>query len=92
MKIIFKDTFVDRLEKQIEFIALDSHTIARKFKNKLLAQIKQIPRNPYQYRKSIYFNDINIRDMIFKGYTIVFRITDTAVEVCGFIKYQNLPL
>ena len=89
MKIIFKDTFVDRLEKQIEFIALDSPSIARKFKNKLLAQIKQIPRNPYQYRKSIYFNDINIRDMIFKGYTIVFRITDTAIEVFGFVKYQN---
>jgi len=92
MKIIFKDTFVDRLEKQIEFIALDNPSIARKFKNKLLAQIKQIPRNPYQYRKSIYFNDINIRDMIFKGYTIVFRITDTAIEVFGFVKYQNSPI
>ncbi len=92
MKIIFKDTFVDRLEKQIEFIALDSPSTARKFKNKLLAQIKQISRNPYQYRKSIYFNDINIRDMIFKGYTIVFRITDTAIEVFGFVKYQNSPI
>jgi plasmid stabilization system protein ParE len=92
MKIIFKDTFVDRLEKQIEFIALDNPSIARKFKNKLLAKIKQIPRNPYQYRKSIYFNDINIRDMIFKGYTIVFRITDTAIEVFGFVKYQNSPI
>ena len=88
MKIIFKDTFVDRLEKQVEFIALDNPSTARKFKNKLLTQIKQIPSNPFQYRKSIYFNDINIRDLIFKGYTIVFRINDTAIEVFGFVKYQ----
>ncbi len=92
MKIIFKDTFVDRLENQVEFIAIDSPLNARKFKNKLLVRIKQISRNPYQYRKSIYFNDINIRDMIFKGYTIVFRITDTTVEVFGYVKYQNSPL
>jgi len=57
MKIIFKDTFVDRLEKQVEYIAIDSPAKARKFKNKLLAQIKQITRNPYQYRKSILNSD-----------------------------------
>ena len=47
MKIIFKDTFVDRLENQVEFIAIDSPLNARKFKNKLLVRIKQISRNPY---------------------------------------------
>jgi hypothetical protein len=46
---------------------------------------------PYAYRKSIYFNDKNIRDLIFKGYTIVFRITENKIEIFGFVKYQEKP-
>ncbi len=46
---------------------------------------------PYAYRKSIYFNDKNIRDLIFKGYTIVFLITENKIEIYGFVKYQEKP-
>lgn len=91
MKILFKESFLRRLENQIEYIALDSPARARTFKNKLLAHIRQIPSHPYQYRKSIYFEDKNIRDLIYKGYTIVFRITDTTIEIFGFVKYQDSP-
>jgi plasmid stabilization system protein ParE len=70
-RIIFKDTFINRLENQIEYISLDNTARARKFKNELLERLKDIPNNPFKYRKSIYFDDINVRDFIFKGYTIV---------------------
>ena len=92
MKIIFKESFVDRLENQIEYIAIDSPKRARKFKTELINRVKQIPLNPYRYRKSVYFEDNNIRDLIFKGYTIVFRITETTVEVFGFFKSQVAPI
>lgn len=92
MKISFKDTFVIRLGKQLDYIALDSPANARRFKTDLLRMIKRIPSNPYKHRKSIYFNDQNIRDLIFKGYTIVFRINNDAIEVFGFVKYQNNPV
>lgn len=91
MKIVFKDTFILRLEKQIEYISLDSTSNARKFKNELFRKIKQIPSNPYLYRRSIYFEDASIRDLIFKGYTIVFRITPEQIEIFGFVKFQNEP-
>jgi len=29
--------------------------------------------------------------MIFKGYTIVFRIIQDIIEVFGFVKFQNKP-
>lgn len=32
-----------------------------------------------------------IRDLIFKGYTIVFRINNKQIEIFGFIKYQRTP-
>ena len=92
MKIVFKDTFISRLENQLNYIALDSPGRARKFNSDLIRRIKEIPVNPYRYRKSIYFNDNTIRDLVFKGYTIVFRISDGAIEVFGFVKFQIKPV
>ena len=91
MRIVFKDTFLTRLENHLEFINLDSPKRARKFKNDILARIKAIPINPYQYRKSIYFDDNSIRDIIYKGYTIVFRISSEQIEIFGFVKQQKSP-
>jgi plasmid stabilization system protein ParE len=91
MKIVFKDTFLNRLESQIEYISLDSPTRARKFKSDLFKRIKEILQRPSSYRKSIYFEDETIRDLIFKGYTIVFRLTEESVEIFGFVKYQKEP-
>ena len=36
------------------------------------------------------FDDF-IRDYIFKGYTIVFRIAKMQIEVFGFVKFQEKP-
>ena len=89
MKIIFKDTFIYRLENQLDFIAQNNPANSRKFKNELINLIKEIPSNPQKHRKSIWFNDEDIRDLIFKGYTIVYRINKNTIEVFGFVKYQN---
>ena len=91
MKIVFKDTFYHRLENQIEYISLDSPARARKFKSDLFKRIKEIGSNPYRYRKSIYFEEETIRDLIFKGYTIVFRINGNNIEIFGFVKFQKDP-
>ena len=91
MKILFKESFLKRLENQIEYISSDSPKRARKFKNDLLNLIKEIPKNPYKYRESIYFENQSIRDLVFKGYTVVFRINENQIEVFGFVKYQKNP-
>ena len=46
---------------------------------------------PMLHRQSIYFDDENIREAIFKGYKIVYRINISAnrVEVFGFINQQK---
>lgn len=55
-------------------------------------RIKAIPGNPFKHRKSIYFENQNIRDLIFKGYTVVFRISENQIEIFGFVKYQKDPI
>lgn len=91
MKVVYKESFIVKLEDQVDYIAKDSPARARKFKSELISQLKLIPKNPYQYRPSLYFTDKQIRDLIFKGYTIVFRINKDTIEVFGFVKYQNKP-
>jgi plasmid stabilization system protein ParE len=91
MKIVYKESFINRLENQLDYISLDSPSRARKFKNDLFSRIAKTKRNPCQFRKSVYFDDPNIRDLIFKGYTIVFRINQNTIEVFGFLKFQKSP-
>ena len=91
MKIVIKEWFMHKLESQVEFIAMDSPRRARKFKYDLIKNLKSIAQNPYQFQKTVYFDNDNIRDLIFKGYTIVFRINKNVIEVFGFVKYQNSP-
>ena len=67
LKKILKQSFFKHISK-------DKILASKNFKKELFQQIKNIPNFPYKYRKSIYFDDENIRDMIFKGYTIVYKV------------------
>lgn len=91
MRIKYKASFIKRLEEQIEYIAQYNPERATQFKDELLAAINNIPSKPFKHRKSIYFNDPQIRDMVFKGYTIVFRVKKNQIEVFGFVKYRQSP-
>jgi len=46
---------------------------------------------PYKFRPSIYFTNENIRDLIFKGYTIIYKIdvSKDIITVIAIKKYQN---
>ena len=91
MKIVYKETFVKRLEKQLIYLSENSPKSARKLKAELIKRIKEIPENPYLFRKSIYFENDLIRDLIYKGYTIVFRINNNQIEIFGFTRFQENP-
>jgi len=48
---------------------------------------------PNTNRRLIYFDRNDIRDLIFKGYVIIYRINkpEDTIEVFGFTKYQESP-
>jgi plasmid stabilization system protein ParE len=58
----------------LKHIAKDKITASEKFYTDLNEVIEKIPNFPFKYRKSIYFDNDNIRDVTFKGYTIIYRI------------------
>lgn len=88
MKLRFEKEFVFSLEKKIQFIALDSPNAAKAFQKGLLEQCKAVLEMPYKCRQSIYHNDNNIRDLIYKGYTIIYAIEEEFISVLALINQE----
>lgn len=91
MRISYLQTFTDRFNRQLEYIAKDNKTAAIKFRNDLKNIIEDVRDMPMSCRRSIFFEDENIRDLIFKGYVITYKISKDTIEVFGFTKYQENP-
>ncbi len=91
MKIKFDDNFLYLVNDQVIYIAKDKPLAAKKFKVDLIRHLKKDLQLPYNFKKSIYFEDESIRDYVFKGYTIVYRIHNQQeiVEIFEFIKYME---
>ncbi len=77
----------------LKHIAKDKITASNNFYTNLNETIDEIPNFPFKYRKSIYFDNDNIRDMTFKGYTIIYRVNikKDLIEVIRIFN-KNKPL
>jgi plasmid stabilization system protein ParE len=91
MQIIRTVFYGKELKKILEYIAKDKLGASKKFKKKLDEHINDILVFPRKYRKSKYFEDENIRDMIFSGYTVIYEIFEDRIEILTVFN-QNLPL
>ncbi len=89
MKIRFAPSFINVLSKQVEYISRDKPQAGRKFKNELLGECKNLVDNPFRCRKSIHYNDEKIRDLVFKGYTIIYEVSNEIVSVFALTKYED---
>ncbi len=91
ISVVKTSYFKSRLQEILRFIALDSKNRAKQFKNSLYVTIKTIVDMPYKHRKSIYFDDENIRDLVYKGYTIIYELDKihNRIVVMGIKKYRE---
>ena len=92
MKVIESKQFKDELRAIAFYIKKDKSSASIDFVKNLKKTVKRLVDFPYQYKKSIYFDNDEIRDMVYKGYTIVYEIStekDTLVLLSMF--NQNLP-
>ena len=85
MNLEFLPAFVNRLEGFVEVIAGDKPSVARKFHKEIITACKEIHNFPYKHRKSIYFDDENIRDLVYKGFVIIYKIDGETIRVFAFI-------
>ncbi|WP_428024739.1 type II toxin-antitoxin system RelE/ParE family toxin [Arcobacter sp.] len=91
MQIIRDINYLQKLQSVMEFIAQDSVNQAIKFQVELDEIIDDIPNMPFKCRKSIYFDDNNIRDLIFKGYIVPYKIDTSKNQmiIIGINKYME---
>lgn len=91
MKIEIQDSFSEKLLEVLDFISKDKPIAARKFKADILKKIKSLQEFQFQCKKSIYFNENSIRDMVFKGYTVVYRVDSerNMILIFGLIKNKE---
>ncbi|MCF8346553.1 MAG: type II toxin-antitoxin system RelE/ParE family toxin [Bacteroidales bacterium] len=71
MKLRILNSFADKLNNQVAYIAKDKPGAARKFKLDILKRIREIPDMPFANRKSIFFDREDIRDLIFSSLMVV---------------------
>ena len=90
MKIIESNLYKQKLRFITLNIKKDKSSAAIKFAKDLKKQIKEIPNIPYKYRPSYYYNNESVRDMIFRGYTITYKIYDKHIQIVEIFN-QNLP-
>lgn len=76
MKIVKDDVFRENLQKILLYISKDSKSRASKFNSQLGAKISKLSSMPYKFRPSYYYDDKNVRDFIFKGYTIPYLVDE----------------
>jgi len=74
MIILRKKEYLTALKVMILFISKDSKNRAIEFKSQLDKQINNLVNFPYKFIQSKNHEDENVRDMVFKGYTITYFI------------------
>ena len=91
MKIDITKDFRLALLDQVLYISKEKPIAARKFKTELIKNIRKDLKQPFRFKKSIYFNDENIRDYVFKGYVSVYEvdIEEQTIFIFAFIKFRN---
>ena len=91
MKVNFSEFFYSDLENHVRYIYKDKPEEAKKFKKDLLFNLKKDLKNPFHFKKSIYFQNEFIRDYVFKGFTAVYEVDELnkIVTLLALIKYME---
>ncbi len=80
-KIVWSPNAADSLENICRFIAKDSEYYAAFIAKRIITIIESIPQFPYSGRIVPEYAEINLREKIYKHYRIIYRITETAIEI-----------
>ena len=89
MTIVKDIKYNRRLYQIMAYIAQDKKSAVIKFEKALNKQINNLTQFPYKYRKSYYFDDNRYRDMVFKGYTVIYKVEPGTIKILDIFKWQE---
>jgi len=74
MVIVRRSEYLTALKVILSFMSKDSKNRALNFKSQLDSKINNLVNFPYKFKQSKNHNNEDVRDMIYKGYTITYFI------------------
>jgi len=94
MQRVKSTRYLEELETILGFIAEDSLNRGLQFADTLNVQVMELDTMPYKHRASLKSNDTNIRDLVFKGYVIPYRINESKnrIEILGIFNQNQWEL
>jgi plasmid stabilization system protein ParE len=87
--ISFSKNAKEDFQKIVDYIAIkNSDSKASLFIKKLVYKITTLKEMPFRYRKSFYHEDVEYRDLIYKGYPVVFRVNEKEIIIFSFFRQR----
>jgi len=87
MKIVYERQFGIALKGIVAYIAKDNIEASKRFKKELKTKFDLVAENPKMYRASIYHESESYRDLVFMGYTAIYKIEDDMIKVLDIFKW-----
>jgi toxin ParE1/3/4 len=85
-KIIWTEKAVSHIKGIYEYIARDSKVYAINFISSLIKAVEQLELLPYMGRRVPEFKEYNLREILYKSYRIVYRISKSGdIEILAII-------
>jgi len=81
VKVIWSHRALQDVEHIRDYIAKDSPVYAQPFIERLLYATRHLSQFPQSGRATPEANNPNIRELIYQGYRIIYRVTGDAVEI-----------
>lgn len=73
----------------LRYIAKDKKFATVDFESELNQKINDLVYFPLKYRASFYFEDKAYRDIIYQGYTIIYKVEKEKILILEIFKWQN---
>ena len=89
MKIIYEKQFRIALKDIVTYIAEDKVSASELFKKELKKKFELVIENPKMYRASVYHKSESYRDLVFMGYTAIYKIEDDRIKVMDIFKWVD---
>lgn len=74
MKILCSELYENQLQDILRELAAIDFDSTKKFKTYLDTIIINIPTKASKYKKSIYYDDENVKDVEYEDYTVIFHM------------------
>jgi len=89
MTIIHDSEYIQQLFNILRMIHKDKPSITKKFEQELNERLELLKLNPYMCRQSNYFDDKLYRDLIYFGYTVIYKIEHEKILILEIFKWQD---